>query len=167
MKALLWVLLSVLVTPAVQAAPPSAASIHQLFEATHASSMLDTYIDDLDAGMQAGLHAALRGQQPSAKQQQIIDDLRAKTVAAVKEALSWEKLEPTMTDIYRRTFTQREVNDMLKFYRSPSGRAVVDKVPRTMQEGGAAVEAMLPAVLDKLQQIQRDAIAQLKAAGTP
>jgi hypothetical protein len=53
---------------------------------------------------------------------------------------------------------------MLKFYRSPTGHSVVDKLPLAMQQAGQAVQSMLPPMIEKLQQIQKDGAAQLKAA---
>ena len=165
MRILLIALFMLQAMPALaQQTPPSDESLRQLFVAIHATRIIDAYLTQMDSGMQAGMRAALNGKTPTAKQQQIIDDMRARMVAVFRETLSWEKLEPIMTDIYRQDFTQREVNDMLKFYRSPTGVAVVDKMPLAMQQAGQSVQSMLPPMVEKLQQIQKDSAAQLKAA---
>lgn len=151
--------------PAVaQSTAPSDESLRQLFAATHITKIMDAYLTQVDAGMQAGLRAALGDKPPSARQQQIIDDMRTRIMGVFRESLSWEKIEPMMMDIYRRNFTQREVADMLKFYGSPSGRSVVDKIPLTMQAASKEIQGMLPPVIEKLQQIQKDTVAQLKDA---
>jgi uncharacterized protein len=158
-------LLALQALPALaQPTPPTDESLRQLFAATHIIKIMDAYLTQVDAGMQTGLRAALGGKTPTARQQQIIDDMRTKIMGVFRESLSWEKLEPMMMDIYRKNFTQREVTDMLKFYDSPSGRSVVDKIPLTMQEASKSVQAMLPPVIEKLQQIQKDTVAQLKDA---
>jgi hypothetical protein len=41
---------------------------------------------------------------------------------------------------------------------------VVDKLPLAMQQAGQAVQSMLPPMIEKLQQIQKDGAAQLQAA---
>lgn len=167
MRLILTLLLAFAALPvlAQQPAPPSEESLRQLFEATHVSRILDTYMTTIDSGMQAGMRAALQGTTPNAKQQQIIDDMRAQIVKEFRTTLAWPKLEPIYIDIYRRNFTQQEVNDMLAFYRTPSGRAVVDKMPATMQQAGQAVQGMLPQLLQHMKQIQSDAIERLRAAG--
>ncbi|HEY8052385.1 MAG: DUF2059 domain-containing protein [Steroidobacterales bacterium] len=165
MRTLLITVLMLLAAPVLaQQAPPSDASLHQLFAAIHVNRLLDSYVTQVDAGMQAGMRAALNGKTPTPRQQQIIDGMRTRMIGVFRETLSWEKLEPMMTDIYREDFTQREVDDMLKFYRSPSGVSVIDKIPLAMQQAGQRVQSMLPPMLEKIQQIQKDSVAQLKAA---
>jgi hypothetical protein len=164
MKKTLLVLLALVATPSLAQTPPSEESLRQLFAAIHANTLMDSYMTQLDSGMQAGMRAALKGKTPNVKQQQIMDDMRARMIGVFKESFSWEKIEPMMTDIYRKDFTQREVDDMLKFYRSPTGHSVVDKLPLAMQQAGQAVQSMLPPMIEKLQQIQKDGAAQLKAA---
>lgn len=160
----LLLILAALPALAQQAAPPSDESLRQLFEATHASRMLDNLLSTFDTGMQAGMREALKGAKPNARQQQIIADMRAQIVAEFRSTLSWQKLEPIYLDIYRRNFTQQEVNDMLAFYRTPSGRAVVDKMPTAMQQASQAAQSMLPQLVQHLKQIQSDGIARLRAA---
>lgn len=165
MKKALIVLLALVATPSLaQQTPPSEESLRQLFAAIHANKLMDSYMTQLDSGMQAGMRAALKGKTPNVNQQQIMDDMRARMIGVFKESFSWEKIEPMMTDIYRKDFTQREVDDMLKFYRSPTGHSVVDKLPLAMQQAGQAVQSMLPPMIQKLQQIQKDGAAQLQAA---
>jgi hypothetical protein len=165
MRTLLLAVLLLQVAPALaQQGPPSDESLRQLFAASHVNKFLDAYMTQLDSGMQAGMRAALNGKTPNAKQQQIMDDMRARIVELFRESLTWEKLEPTMTDIYRKDFTQRQVDDMLKFYRSPTGVAMIDKMPLVMQQASQSVQAMLPPLIEKLQQIQKDGAARLKAA---
>jgi hypothetical protein len=167
MRILFSLLILLAALPAAAAeppAPPSDDSLRQLFETMHTTRMLDSYMRAVDSGMQTGIRSALSGRTPTARQQQIIDDMRAQLVNAMRETLSWEKLEPLFLEVYRHNFTQREVNDMLTFYRSPSGRSVVDKLPAAMQQASQAVQGMLPDLVQKLQQIQNDSLARLKAA---
>ena len=167
MRILPTLLLAFAALPALaqQAAPPSDDSLRQLFEATHVTRILDTYMSTIDSGMQAGMREALKGTTPNAKQQEIIADMRAQIVKEFRATLSWPKLEPMYMDLYRRNFTQQQVNDTLAFYRSPSGRAVVDKMPAVMQQAGQAVQGMPPELLQHVKQIQSDAIERLRAAG--
>lgn len=167
MKALLLIAWSLVAAAPVlaQEARPSDESLHRLLSAVHADRILDAYLKQMDTGMQAGMREVLKGQAPTARQQQIIDDMRTRMVAVLRESLSWDKLEPVILEIYRKNLTQVEVNDMLKFYESPTGRAVVDKLPAIMQQSGQIVQGMVPSMVAKLQAISKEAIEQLKAAG--
>lgn len=54
------------------------------------------------------------------------------------------KLEQSMETGYAQTFTERELSDMLAFYRSPSGRSMVSKTPQFMQGITAEMIALAP-----------------------
>jgi hypothetical protein len=99
MKKTLLVLLALVATPSLAQTPPSEESLRQLFAAIHANTLMDSYMTQLDSGMQAGMRAALKGKTPNVKQQQIMDDMRARMIGVFKESFSWEKIEPMMTDI--------------------------------------------------------------------
>jgi hypothetical protein len=72
--------------------------------------------------------------------------MRARMLSVLRETVSRDKLEPTMR------------------YESPTGRAVVDKLPVIMQQAGEAVQGLLPPMLAKVQGIMKDTVEQLKAA---
>jgi uncharacterized protein len=54
---------------------------------------------------------------------------------------------------------------MLAFHRTPSGRAVVEKMPIVMQQASQAAQGMLPGLIQRMKQIQSDGLARLRAAG--
>ena len=167
MQALLFVMCGLLATTAAlaQEGPPSDESVTQLLAVSHVDRILDQYMKQVDAGMQAGLRQALKDQKPTAKQQQIIDEMRGHIVSVLRDTLNWTKLEPTIREVYRKNLTQGEVNDIVKFYQSPSGRALIDKLPTIMQQTSEAVQIMLPPLLEQLNSIMKDSVAKLKAAG--
>ena len=150
-----------------QAAQPSAESVKQLFQVMHTSSIVDTLTTQTESTVRASMQQAVTGQQLNAAQQQIIDDLQHKMFALVKEQLNWADLEPMMVDVYRSTFTQHEIDGMLKFYRSSVGQAVVAKIPAATQESMARIQNRLQSLTPRIMQLEQDASAQLKAAATP
>jgi hypothetical protein len=79
------------------------------------------------------------------------------------EELDWSKLEPMMTEIYTKTFTQREVDGIVAFYRSEAGAAVISKMPVALQEVMQRTQARLRNLMPRLQQIQREAVQELRA----
>jgi hypothetical protein len=48
--------------------------------------------------------------------------------------LNWEAIGPQMIDLYMRTFTEAEIRDLIAFYRTPTGRKSLEKLPQVMQE---------------------------------
>ncbi|HRW29428.1 MAG TPA: DUF2059 domain-containing protein [Emcibacteraceae bacterium] len=50
--------------------------------------------------------------------------------------MSYESLKPDFIKIYTDAFTVDELNDLIKFYQSPTGQNVKNKIPELMQKGG-------------------------------
>ncbi len=104
------------------------------------------------SGMNATLSASLRntvGQIYAALKPAASADAEARRkVFADAEADATAKLVPQITeslvDGYARTFTVQELSDVLAFYQSPSGRAMVAKTPQLMQGVTGALVTLLP-----------------------
>ena len=48
--------------------------------------------------------------------------------------LHWDVIGPQMIDVYMRTFTEAELRDLVVFYKTPTGRKSMEKMPEVMQE---------------------------------
>jgi hypothetical protein len=169
MKLLVTVVFAVFASQAAlaQDAKPSEASIRQLFEVMHSSKLLDAYVTQIDATVRASMQQAFAGQQPTPKQQKIMDELGHNIASLVKEELNWATFEPMMMEVYRNTFSQHEVDGMLTFYRSEAGQAVIAKLPTAMQQTMTSMQSHVKTLTPKIVQLERDTAAQLKAAGEP
>lgn len=154
-------------TAVAQEAKASEASIRQLFEVMHSSKLLEAYVIQIDDTVRASMQQAFAGQQPTPKQQKIMDELGRNIAALVKEELNWTTFEPMMVEVYRNTFSQHEVDGMLTFYRSETGQAVISKLPTAMQQSMAGMQSHVKTLTPKIVQLERDTVAELKAAAEP
>lgn len=143
--------------------PPTEASIHTLFELTKQKNLMDGVWVQIDKMMQTTMRAQLQGHDITPSQQAIIDDMRSQMLTLFSDQLKWEKFEPKVVDIYQKTFSQNEVDGMIAFYASPAGQAVVSKLPLAMQNTMSVVQANMTELMPKLQAIEKDAQARLKA----
>jgi hypothetical protein len=144
--------------------PASAASIKELLGVMESRKLVDGMMGQIDANMQASMKQALAGQKLTARQQEIVDQMRAKMVGAFKDEMKWETLEPMMVDIYEKSFSQQEVDGMIKFYKSKPGHAVIVKLPVVMQNTMQMMQQKMASLMPKIIQLQQDAVAQVKAA---
>ena len=142
---------------------PTEASIKQLLEVAQAHKLIDSVMAQMENLMQQSIAQATRGQQIPAKVQKDIDQRRADLVTMMKELLDWKKLEPMYVRIYQKTFTQQEVDGMIAFYKTPAGQAVMSKMPVAMQNTIDEMQAMMGPVMQKMQQMQQDVVAEMKA----
>jgi uncharacterized protein len=148
-------------------AKPSDASIKQLLETMHSKGVVDSYMTQVQSTVRDSMQQAGAGQQLNAKQQKILDDFQTKVFDMVKQELNWADLEPTIFEVYRKSFNQSEVDGMLKFYRSPVGQSVIQKMPMVTQQTMASVQGRMKTITPKVVQLEKDTAAQVRAAADP
>ncbi len=164
LKHVLFALALVSASGVASAAPASDASIRQLLEVTQARKVIDGVQLQYGNLVDVVVKQALRGGVPNAKQQQAADKLKVRLLGLVKDTVSWQKMEPSYLQFYSETFTEDEVTGMLAFYKTPAGQAVIHKMPVLMQKNTALIQQLTASMQPQMEQIQRDFIADLKAA---
>jgi hypothetical protein len=145
------------------AAAPTEASIKQLLEVSQSRKLVDSVIAQMNSLMLQAIAQATKGQQISPKVQRDIDQRRDEIVSLMKELLDWKKLEPIYVRIYQKSFTQAEIDGMIAFYKTPSGQAVISKMPSVMQSSIDEMQQMMGPVMEKIQRTQQDVAAELRA----
>lgn len=146
---------------------PTEASVRRVLAAARLDTILDSYGTQVEASLRSGTQRELAGQTLNAEQRAIMERMQDQMVALMREELDWKRMEPKIIELYRNTFTQVEVNGMLKWYTSPTGKAVVAKEPLVTQQMADYAQERVQDVVPKLMQLQKDTIAQLKAAASP
>ncbi len=142
---------------------PSEDSIRQLLAMTSARKLVDNTIAQMDGMLKTNLQGALRGKPMTPERQKIIDKTREKTLSLAKEMLAWDKLEPIYISTYRSSFTQEEINGLIAFYKTPSGQALITKMPVVMQQTMVEVQKLSTQFAKQFDDINRDMVAQLDA----
>src|SRR5206468_3749783 len=98
-----------------QASMPSDASIDELLQVMNARAALDAAASQIDGLMKNSMQQALADRTPTAEQQQLMDEMRARIAKLYAQELGWEKMRPMYQRIYKASFTQEEVDGMLQF----------------------------------------------------
>lgn len=150
-----------------QDAPADEPIIRELIALTESAKLLDGVYAQVDGMMAQAMNEAVGGNSLSPQQQALFDEMRERVVTIFRESMSWAALEPIMIDIYRKSFTQKEAQGMLDFYRSDAGRAVIAKMPLVMQNTMAAMQASMRTMMPKIQEVQKDILARMKALDQP
>ena len=157
--------------------PVLLACLLALAPCVHAQQASDAEIDRLLEVMRAEQQSQAVLPQMLAAQQQIVDRMSVakglgdedrkrlnaivdRQGTAIREAMTWDKLEPIYRDIYRKTFTDAEVQALVEFYGSPAGQGFLDKMPLLMQNTMSAMQAL---VVPIMQELERD--LEKEAAG--
>lgn len=149
------------------AAQPSAESVDTLLRITKVEALLESFYENMEAVMRQALAQSVAGKTLTAEQKRVLDKAPRRYVAAMREELSWASLKPMYIQIYQENFTQEEIDGLIAFYKSPTGRAVVDKMPAVMQQSMLAMQNRFRPLAAKMQVAAEQAVAEAMKAGAP
>jgi hypothetical protein len=142
---------------------PTEASIKELLALTDAAKLIDSIWAQVDGMTQNMLAQSTRGQELPAEAKAVIEKLRTDSMALAREEFSWAKMEVIYNKIYQDSFTQEELDGMIAFYKTPAGQAVIKKMPVVMQASMQELQKSMGPFMQKLQQLQLQAMTELKA----
>lgn len=67
-----------------------------------------------------------------------------------------------MIDIYLNNFTEEEIQDLLSFYRSNTGRSLIKKTPMVMGESVKLSQEMMVEMMPKIQELAAEFAQELR-----
>ena len=130
--------------PASKAQPakkaPSAVAM-ELSKLALPQSTYDQMVSQMTQGMLQGSQAS--GATPPA-------DAAQKLTRVVKEALPYAEMLQFNAQVYGERFSDKELGDIIAFYKTPTGSKVVREMPGIMQEVGLKVGEILPQRMPEL-----------------
>src|SRR5207237_8989369 len=135
----------------------------QLLEVSHAGQLVESMIGQMDGMMKNAMAQVTQGQQLSPKMQKEVEQFRADGMAEMKAVLDWNKLESMYVRIYQKSFSKQEIEGMIAFYKTPTGQAVLNKMPLVLQNTMTEVQQMVQPMLQRLQQKQQEIAAKVQA----
>lgn len=141
--------------------PVSDASVHELLEVMHAKKMMIDMQSQVAGMMRDSMKQALAGQTVTAEQQKIMDETSAELAVLFRQEMRWEEFEPVMIAVYKKSFTQQEMDGMLAFYKSDVGQSIVAKMPLVVQNSMQTMQAHMNAIMPKLQKIVAEAVEKM------
>jgi len=147
---------------AANTAPASDASIRQMLELTNARQMLTDMKGQMTAMMNSTMQAATRGQTMTPERQAVLDRMSAKMSALISDSLNWSDLLPLYLRAYRDSFTQDEIDGLIKFYKSAAGQAYVKKLPLVLQNIMREMPEMMKPMQERMMAIQKESLQELK-----
>ncbi len=97
----------------------------------------------------------------------VLESYTARANQALDSTIGWEKIKPEMVKLYTDTFTEQELKDLVKFYQSPLGKKVLEKMPAVTQQSAQITQQKLESavpVVNKLLSDMTNELAPPKAA---
>ena len=101
------------------------AKAEELLQLTYGDAMMK-----MMEPMMNGMLAQMDKDMP-AEQRAKAGEMQGKMMALV--AVSLSKAKPALAKVYADTYTEEEIDGILAFYKSPAGKALLQKMPEVMQ----------------------------------
>ena len=133
-----------------------------MLELTNARQMLTDMKGQMTAMMNSTMQAATRGQTMTPERQAVLDRMSAKMSALISDSLNWSDLLPLYLRAYRDSFTQDEIDGLIKFYKSAAGQAYVKKLPLVLQNIMREMPEMMKPMQERMMAIQKESLQELK-----
>jgi len=143
--------------------PASDASIEEYLKVSNAQQLLYSTKQQVEGLIKISMQQAIRGKPVTPQRQAILDHMAQQMSDLIAETLNWNSLKPMYMRIYHDSFTQSEIDGIIEFYNSPAGKALINKLPVVIQNVMTEMQGLVKPMQQKIAQIQRDAIAEIKA----
>jgi hypothetical protein len=92
----------------------------------------------------------------------VTDNLLKKTLPVMKEQLAWQRLKEIFIPIYQSSFSEKEINDLIVFYESPAGKAVIEKMPAVTLKTMAAANDLIISMTKEMEKGLIEVVNDLK-----
>lgn len=150
---------------------PSLDSLEKLFAASHVQAQTVLQIKKMSAAVDAVVDEAVKKQKLTpvqlAELRKRLPDFSKDLQKIILEELSWSKVKGAYIKIYRKTFSQEEVDGLILFYQSPAGNAFINKLPKANDEALQASLERLPAITQRVQKASAQFLQKLQSTPPP
>lgn len=151
MNKLAAILVSAIFSISAFAASPSPESVDALLIAMNVDRAGDTLFGSMDQAMKQQVGQLTNGENLTPEKKKAMEASLAKTIAIMREELSWAKMQSIYRQVYQESFTQEEIDGLLAFYKSSAGAAFVNKMPVVMQKTMTVMQSRMGPMLERFK----------------
>ncbi|MCB5184231.1 DUF2059 domain-containing protein [Methylobacillus gramineus] len=144
------------------AATASDELILKFMEVSNVRATLDGMRANADNALKNNMLHSLGYQQLNDKQKKIAEEAGDKAVKIQQENLSYDAIVKLILPLYRRTFTQEELQAAIKFYSSPEGKSINQKMPLLANDSMKLTAEVNQKVIPQYQKIALEAAERIK-----
>ena len=161
MRTFLILLLTIALSPVAIADQSSHdAAAKRLIVASRSADLMDTMYDAMSAQIPSMFEQMGIGEDL----QPIMDRHMDRVFKAMREEMSWEKMEPMVVRLYVQHYSEEELNELSRFYESPVGQKFLDKMPEVMGASMEMAQEMMAGFYARLPELQEALEADIEAA---
>lgn len=133
-------------------------NVEELLVLMNVDSIIDNIYSQMDQIMKN--MAQEIGIKPS--ERELFDKFSAKMISIMKDEMNWEKMKGPMTDLYLKHYSEKEIQDMMAFYKSESGQSMIKKMPAVMKDSMIISQNMMKDFIPKMQALSEELKHEIK-----
>lgn len=143
---------------------PTDDSIKKLLDAMNAKQMLEKIRAQNATSVKASILGQLGGKELNPQQEKVLNTTSEKISSIMAEVMTWENFQSIYTSLYKKNFTQDEVNALTAFYKTPAGKSAMNKMPAITQQIILESQKLLIPVQERIQQAAQEGAAEFRKA---
>ena len=113
--------------------------------------------------MKSGFFEQLSGVKLPPDRQKDVDEFQDKVTKVIADAFSWEKLRPAYVKLFADAYSEQELDDIIAFYKSPTGRSMVAKTPELMVRANEVSKQRLAEAMPKMRELMTEFVRRTTA----
>ena len=143
---------------------PSTSSIEELLRVTKSEQISKQTQQLIQASLDKIYQETLESKkdQLTTVQRDKLEHYMQSTSNIVVELLSWDHFKSDIIQIYAETYTQKEVDDLIEFYRSPTGQSSIDKMPEILNKTRLLMQQKFQTILPQKHKMYEDMMKQMQ-----
>jgi uncharacterized protein len=138
-----------------EAARQAAAELMALTNVEQTLGMVRQQIDETMA-------AQLKAMDVPAHLQSKVDAYQKKVSSLVSKEMSFASMKADYVDAYVTVFTTEELEGLVAFYKTPTGKAFVDKQPQLTQKLIGLAQQRMEKIAPEVQKLNQELVAQMQ-----
>ncbi|WP_422909541.1 DUF2059 domain-containing protein [Pseudomonas sp. MAC6] len=91
----------------------------------------------------------------------VLETYQAQANTALEQAVGWDKLKPDLVKLYTSNFNEQEMKELIRFYESPLGKKVLEKMPTLTAQSAQLTQGKLETAVPKVNQLLAEMTAKL------
>ena len=135
------------------------AKLEQLFNEMHMDRTLKQTMDAIEKSV-VPMTQQMFGQDVPEPMKKEVADFQKQLFDLIEDQMGWKGMEPAYIEIYARNFTEEQIDDLVAFYKTPTGQALIDKVPTITAEAVPIAQAKMATLQPQIQKLIQDFAAK-------
>jgi len=138
------------------------AKARKMLAALHVESQIQQAANNMQLQISVAIEKEV-GSNPTPETKTKVVDAENKISQIIREKLSWKVLEPSFVDVYAKAFTEQEMDQIIAFYKTPGGAALIQKMPAVDAQVDQSTSSKLQEIQPQINQLYSDLRASLVA----